>query len=272
MLYMSGPAHVPSDWGDDLPLDGNNPERGRAKRAMRPGQDFPTEEPYYESAAPLEPDSPRLEDVREAALGCQACHLWRFGTQTVFGEGNPCARIMFIGEQPGDKEDLEGRPFVGPAGSLLMDAMDQAGIDREEVYITNAVKHFKWTPAGGRRLHQKPNVREQRACRPWLDAEIARIQPEALLLLGATASQSILGADFRLTHNRGRFVESEIAPFVLASLHPSAILRMSEAIQRDLAFEFLVQDLRLIAETIHARPDTRRYMAQDSRNRATHSG
>lgn len=234
----------------------------RPKVAMRPGQDYPTEEPYYESAGPLVPDSPRLEDVREAAMGCRACHLWRLGTQTVFGEGNPRARIMFIGEQPGDKEDLEGRPFVGPSGSLLMDAMDQAGIHRDEVYITNAVKHFKWIPtAGGRRLHQKPNVREQRACRPWLDAEIARIQPEALLLLGATASQAVLGADFRLTQNRGRFVESEIAPFVIASLHPSAILRMPEATQRDIAFDSLVQDLRLIAETIHARPDTRRYMA-----------
>jgi uracil-DNA glycosylase len=222
---------------------------------MRPGKDFPTEEPYYESAAPLVPDSPRLEDVRDAAMGCQACHLWRFGTQTVFGEGNPDARIMLIGEQPGDKEDLEGKPFVGPAGQLLMDAMDQAGISREEVYITNAVKHFKWTPAGGRRLHQKPNVREQRACRPWLEAEIARVRPEALLLLGATAAQAVLGADFKLTKNRGRFVESEMASNVLATLHPSAIIRMPEASQRDSAFDSLVEDLRLVAETVHPRPN-----------------
>jgi DNA polymerase len=232
------------------------------KEVMKPGKDYPTEEPYYGSAAPLVPDSPHLEDVREAAMGCQACHLWRFGTQTVFGEGNPRARIMLIGEQPGDKEDLEGRPFVGPAGQLLMDAMDQAGVDREEVYITNAVKHFKWAPTGsGRRLHQKPNVKEQRACRPWLEAEIARIQPEALLLLGATASQAVLGSDFKLTQNRGKFVESDMANFVLATLHPSAIIRMPEATQRDLAFDSLVQDLRLVAETVYARPDSRRYMA-----------
>lgn len=232
------------------------------KEDMKPGKDFPTEEPYYESAAPLVPDSPRLEDVRDAAMGCQACHLWRFGTQTVFGEGNPRARIMLIGEQPGDKEDLEGRPFVGPAGQLLMDAMDQAGIDREEVYITNAVKHFKWAPTGGgRRLHQKPNVREQRACRPWLEAEIVRVQPEALLLLGATASQAVLGSDFKLTQNRGKFVKSDMANFVLATLHPSAILRMPEATQRDLAFDSLVQDLRLVGETVYARPDSRPYMA-----------
>lgn len=229
---------------------------------MRPGKDFPTEEPYYESAAPLVPESPRLEDVRDAALGCQACHLWRFGTQTVFGEGNPRARIMLVGEQPGDKEDLEGRPFVGPAGQLLMDAMDQAGVNRDEVYITNAVKHFKWVPTGnGRRLHQKPSVKEQRACRPWLEAEIARVQPEALLLLGATASQALLGAHFKLTKNRGKFVESEFATYVLATVHPSAIIRIPEAGARDVAFDALVSDLRLVADTVYARPDTRRYMA-----------
>lgn len=229
---------------------------------MRPGKDYPTEEPYYESAASLVPDSPDLEAVREAALACKACHLWRLGTQTVFGEGNPNARIMLVGEQPGDKEDLEGRPFVGPAGQLLTDAMDQAGLDRNEVYITNAVKHFKWAPTGsGRRLHQKPNVREQRACRPWLEAEIARVHPEGILLLGATAAQAVLGADFKLTQNRGKMVQSPLAPFVLATLHPSAILRMPEATQRDLAFDSLVQDLKQITETVHARPDRRGYVA-----------
>jgi DNA polymerase len=228
---------------------------------MRPGQDFPTEEPYYESAEPLVPDSPELEDVRSAAMTCQACHLWRFGTQTVFGEGNPHARIMFVGEQPGDKEDLAGQPFVGPAGQLLMDAMDQAAITREEVYITNAVKHFKWVPSGGRRLHQKPNVRERRACRPWLDAEIARVQPEAILLLGATAAQALLGSGFKLTQNRGQFIESESARYVLATLHPSAILRMPEAYQREAAFDSLVEDMRLVAETVHAHADPRGYLA-----------
>ena len=215
---------------------------------MRPGKDFPVdEEPYYGSAAELVPEAPELELVRDAALGCKACHLWRLGTQTVFGEGNPNARIMLIGEQPGDKEDLAGRPFVGPAGQLLMEAMEEAGISREEVYITNAVKHFKWVPQAGRRLHQKPNSKEQRACRPWLEAEVARVKPEAILLLGATAAQAVLGAGFKLTQNRGRFVESEFAPYVLATMHPSAILRIPDAEQRAGARQSLVEDLKMVA-------------------------
>ena len=183
-------------------------------------------------------------------MGCQACHLWRFGTQTVFGEGNPHARIVFVGEQPGDKEDVEGRPFVGPAGQLLMSAMEKAGIDRDDVYITNAVKHFKWAPAGNRRIHQKPNVREQRACRPWLEAEIARIRPDALLLLGATAAQAVLGPQFKLTQNRGKFVPSEMAPHVLATLHPSAILRMPDEEQRETALTSLMEDLKMVSEVV----------------------
>lgn len=219
---------------------------------MRPGKDFPqNEEPYYNSAAPLVPDSDDLGAVRDAAMVCRACHLWRFGTQTVFGEGNPEAKIMFVGEQPGDKEDLAGKPFVGPAGQLLMEAMQEAGIARDEVYITNAVKHFKWVPQAGRRLHQKPNVREQRACRPWLEAEVARIKPRAILLLGATAAQAILGSGFKLTQNRGRFVESELAEYVLATLHPSAILRMPEESQRQAARGSLVEDLRMIAVQVN---------------------
>jgi DNA polymerase len=215
---------------------------------------FPQEEPYYGSAAPLVPESPDLEDVREAAMGCQACHLWRLGTQTVFGEGTTAARLMMVGEQPGDKEDLAGKPFVGPAGKLLDNALAQAGIDRDEVYVTNAVKHFKWIPQGSRRLHQKPNRKEMAACKPWLDAEIARVKPEAILLLGATAAQAILGADFKITQNRGRFLESDLAPYVLATLHPSAILRMPEEAQREAAFQSLVDDLKLVAMQLTGSP------------------
>jgi len=187
-------------------------------------------------------------------MGCQACHLWRLGTQTVFGEGTTAARLMMVGEQPGDKEDLAGKPFVGPAGKLLDNALAQAGIDRDEVYVTNAVKHFKWIPQGSRRLHQKPNRKEMAACKPWLDAEIARVKPEAILLLGATAAQAILGADFKITQNRGRFLESDLAPYVLATLHPSAILRMPEEAQREAAFQSLVDDLKLVAMQLTGSP------------------
>lgn len=213
--------------------------------------------PYYGSAEPLVPDSPNLELVRDAALTCKACHLWKCGTQTVFGEGNPHARIMFVGEQPGDQEDREGRPFVGPSGQLLERAMGEAGIERSEVYITNAVKHFKWIPQSGRRLHQKPNTREVRACRPWLEAEIARVRPEAILLLGATAAQAILGPEFRLTQHRGEFVESTFAKHVLATNHPSAILRMRSD-ERESAYAAFVEDMRSIAAKVG---NSRRYMA-----------
>ncbi|AIE84106.1 UdgX family uracil-DNA binding protein [Fimbriimonas ginsengisoli] len=221
---------------------------------MRPDEDIALDDAtYYGSAAPLVPPSPDLEVVRQAAMGCRACHLWRLGTQTVFGEGSPNARIMFVGEQPGDKEDLAGRPFVGPSGELLAAAMEEAGIARDDVYITNAVKHFKWIPQAGRRLHQKPNAREIRACLPWLEAELARIKPKAVLL-GATAAQSILGSDFKLTKNRGRFVESDLAPYVLATLHPSAILRMPDQELREASRESLVEDLRLLAANVDRRP------------------
>ena len=151
------------------------------------------DEPYYTSAAPLVPQIRAYSAVRDAALDCRACHLWRLGTQTVFGEGAKKSRIMLVGEQPGDKEDLAGQPFVGPAGRVLDEALEAAGIEREDVYVTNAVKHFKWIPKGARRLHQKPNRGEIEACRPWLEAELEIIQPEALVLLGATAAQAILG-------------------------------------------------------------------------------
>lgn len=205
------------------------------------------EEPYYGSAAPLVPETPDLEQVRKAALACKACHLWRLGTQTVFGEGAAHARLVFVGEQPGDKEDLAGRPFVGPAGKLLDRCLDEAGIPRQDFYITNVVKHFKWEPAGSRRIHKKPNRKEIDACRPWLDAEIARIQPKVLVCLGATAAQALLGASFRLTQNRHRFVESDLPALVMATLHPAAVLRMPDEESRRKATTELVEDLKLVA-------------------------
>jgi uracil-DNA glycosylase len=204
-------------------------------------------EPYYGTAAEFIPDNPTLETLREAAQGCKGCHLWRYGTQTVFGEGPKRARVMLVGEQPGDKEDLAGHPFVGPSGQLLDSALEEAGIDRDDVYVTNAVKHFKWEPSNGRRLHKKPNTREMKACKPWLDSEIALVQPEIIMCLGATAAQSLLGKDFRLTQHRGSFVESALAPFVIATVHPSSILRIPEDEARRAARESFVDDFKLVS-------------------------
>lgn len=201
-------------------------------------------------AETLIPAGADIEALRQAAKGCRACDLYKLGTQTVFGEGSSKARIMMVGEQPGDKEDLAGRPFVGPAGQILNKALAEAGIDRNEVYVTNAVKHFKWVPQAGRRLHQKPNRREQIACRPWLDAEIARVQPEVLVLLGATAAQSLLGATFRLTQHRGQFLHSDLAKNVIATLHPSAVLRQPDEQSKKEAYEGLISDFKLVASRI----------------------
>ena len=178
-----------------------------------------------ESAADLIPNRPTLAAVREAAKNCRACDLWRRGTQTVFGEGARDAELMFVGEQPGDAEDLAGRPFVGPAGRLLDRALEEAGIDRSVVYVTNVVKHFKWEPRGKRRIHKKPNAGEIAACRPWLDTEIALVKPRAIVCLGATAAQALLGRQFKVTAHRGEFVPSPLAPLVLATVHPSSLLR-----------------------------------------------
>ena len=199
-----------------------------------------------ETAAPLVPPRPTLPSLREAAAGCQACPLWRTGTQTVFGEGRAGARAMLVGEQPGDREDREGRPFVGPAGRLLDDALEEAGIDRSLAYVTNVVKHFKWTPRGKRRIHQKPSWGEVAACRPWLDAELAVVRPDVLVCLGATAAQALLGRQFRVTKQRGHPVDSDLAPVVLATIHPSAILRM-EGAEREAELAALVADLRVAA-------------------------
>jgi len=199
------------------------------------------------TAAPLIPERPTLKKLREAAAGCKACPLWQTGTQTVFGEGSAKADVVFVGEQPGDQEDLEGRPFVGPAGKLLDQALEETGIDREQVYVTNVVKHFKWKSQGKRRIHQKPNWKEIGACRPWLDAEIAVLKPRVLVCLGATAAQALLGRDFRVSRQRGELVESPLAEKTIATVHPSSILRAED---RDVQFEEFVRDLRKIAALI----------------------
>ena len=188
-----------------------------------------------------------LPALREAAAGCRACDLYKTGTQTVFGEGTEHAQIMFVGEQPGDREDREGKPFVGPAGRVLDEALEEAGIDRSRVYVTNAVKHFKWKPQGKRRLHQKPNAAEINACRPWLDAEIAAVKPHLLVLLGATAAQALLGRDFRVSVQRGQLVERPGLPPAMATVHPSSILRAPDDESRHRELELFVRDLRVIA-------------------------
>ncbi len=205
----------------------------------------------FPTARPWLPEKPTLPRLREAAAGCKGCDLWRRGTQTVFGEGSPHARVMMVGEQPGDKEDLQGRPFVGPAGAVLDKALAEAGIDRNDVYVTNIVKHFKWEPRGKRRIHKKPNALEISACRPWLEAEIAVTRPEVVVLLGATAAQGILGRDFRVTQHRGEWVSSDIAPFVLATVHPSSILRAPDDESRHEEMRKFVADLKTVARQIH---------------------
>lgn len=203
------------------------------------------------TAAPLIPAEPGLEPLRAAAAGCQACDLWQRGTQTVFGEGSVHAKILFVGEQPGNDEDLAGRPFVGPAGKLLDKALELAGIDRKLAYVTNVVKHFKWEPRGKRRIHAKPNSIEIAACRPWLDAEIARIQPEVVVCLGATAAQALLGRHFRVSTERGKFVPSQLAPKVMATVHPSAILRAPDDATRHAELARFLDDLRTLAKALH---------------------
>ena len=202
------------------------------------------------SAAELIPKHPTLADMREAAAGCRACDLWQHATQTVFGEGPGRARIMMIGEVPGDQEDRQGHPFIGPAGAVLDKALAAAGIDRSEVYVTNIVKHFKFEPRGKRRIHKKPNAFQIAACRPWLDAELAVIRPEIVVLLGATAAQGILGRNFRVTKHRGQWVQSKIAPFVLATVHPSSILRTQDEESRHREMAQFIADLKPVAQQL----------------------
>jgi uracil-DNA glycosylase len=196
------------------------------------------------TAAAYLPDRLSLSGLREAAAACRACDLWKTGTQTVFGEGARKSEVMFVGEQPGDQEDLEGRPFVGPAGQLLDRALEEAGIDRRLAYVTNVVKHFKWQARGKRRIHQKPNWAEMTACRPWLEAELDVVKPEVLVCLGATAAQALLGRDFRVSRQRGELVDSPLAANVLATVHPSSILRADD---RDAEMKAFVRDLRQVA-------------------------
>jgi len=203
-----------------------------------------------ETAEPLVPEHPSLSRLREAAAGCRACPLWKTGTQTVFGEGLAKAEIVFVGEQPGDREDREGRPFVGPAGRVLDEALAEAGIDRRLAYVTNAVKHFKWEARGKRRIHQKPNAEELAACRPWLDAELSVLDPQVLVALGATAAQALLGRSFRVTKQRGVRVASDLAPNVLATVHPSSILRAPGEAARREAYAAFVADLQVVRELL----------------------
>jgi DNA polymerase len=196
------------------------------------------------------PPNPTLPEVRALAAGCEACDLYRYATQTVFGEGSPKARIFFVGEQPGDREDREGRPFVGPAGAVLDRALEAAGIDRSDVYVTNVVKHFKFERRGKARIHKKPNRTEIVACRPWLDAELSIVKPRVLVCLGATAAQALLGAGFRVSKSRGQFVPSPLAPYVMATLHPSAILRAPDDETRRQQRRELAADLEKVAKVL----------------------
>jgi len=200
-----------------------------------------------ETAAPLIPPRPTLKKLRESAAGCRACPLWKTGTQTVFGEGSPRSQVMFVGEQPGDQEDKAGAPFVGPAGKLLDRALEEAGIDRSLAYVTNVVKHFKWKAQGKRRIHQKPNWSEVAVCIPWLEAELAVVKPQVLTCLGATAAQALLGRQFRVTQHRGEPVDSELAPVVIATVHPSSILRADD---REAEFAAFVSDLKTVSAHI----------------------
>jgi uracil-DNA glycosylase len=190
-----------------------------------------------------------LPKLRKEAAGCKACDLWKTGTQVVFGEGRAGAKAMFVGEQPGDQEDRAGRPFVGPAGKLFDKALADAGIDRDTVYVTNVVKHFKWVGRGKRRIHQKPNWSEVEACRPWLDGELAAVEPRVLVCLGATAAQALLGRQFRVTRERGKPVESDLAEHVLATIHPSAILR-GDPESREQEYAAFVADLKAVAKLL----------------------
>ncbi|HEV3379265.1 MAG TPA: UdgX family uracil-DNA binding protein [Thermoleophilaceae bacterium] len=201
-------------------------------------------------ATPFLPEKRTLSALREAATGCRGCHLWRGATQTVFGEGLKRARVMFVGEQPGDKEDLAGKPFVGPAGRELDKGLEAAGIARDQAYVTNVVKHFKFEERGRRRIHQTPKRFEIDACMPWLQEELRVVGPEALVLLGATAAKALMGSSFRLTQHRGELLDLELAPIVTATIHPSAILRQQDDASRSAEREAFAEDLRVVARAL----------------------
>jgi DNA polymerase len=202
------------------------------------------------SAEAFFPDRKSLKAFREAAADCRACDLWERGTQTVFGEGARRAEVLFVGEQPGNEEDLTGKPFVGPAGRLLDEALAEAGIDRAQTYVTNVVKHFKWEPRGKRRIHKKPNAREITACRPWLEAEIDLVKPQIIVCLGATAAQALLSPKFRVSTQRGQFFKSILAPYIVATVHPSSILRAPDDETRQVEKRRFVDDLKKVAHIL----------------------
>ena len=200
------------------------------------------------SAAEFVPDSRSLKALRDAAADCRGCPLWKDATQTVFGAGPRKAELMLVGEQPGDREDVEGEPFVGPAGRVLAQALEGAGIERDAVYLTNAVKHFKWRARGKRRLHQTPRAGEVEACKPWLEAELEAVRPTALLALGSTAAKALFGPSVRVTRDRGKLIESPLAPVAALTLHPSAILRLRDHDEREQAIGGLIDDLSLVKQ------------------------
>ena len=202
------------------------------------------------SAADFFPQRKSLKAFREAAADCKGCDLWERGTQTVFGEGARHAEVLFVGEQPGNDEDLAGHPFVGPAGRLLNDALEEAGIDRRKTYVTNVVKHFKWEPRGKRRIHKKPTARQISACRPWLEAEINLVKPNVIVCLGATAAQALLGPKFKVSKQRGQFIESTLAPYIMATVHPSSILRAPDDETRHVEKRRFIDDLKRVAGVI----------------------
>jgi uracil-DNA glycosylase family protein len=203
--------------------------------------------------APPVPETSSLKEVAEAAKKCTACHLYKRATQTVFGEGPKHATMLLIGEQPGDYEDVAGKPFVGPAGKIMDRALEEAGIDRKDVYVTNAVKHFKWEPRGKRRIHQKPNSREIAACKPWLEAELRLVKPKLVVCLGATAGRAIFGPSFRVTRERGKVLSSKLAPRVVATVHPSSLLRHPDEESREREFAHFVSDLRVALKAAAAK-------------------
>jgi uracil-DNA glycosylase len=201
-------------------------------------------------ATPFLPERLSLKALREAAAGCRGCHLWRPATQTVFGDGRKSSRLMLVGEQPGDREDLAGKPFVGPASRELDRGLEAAGIDRKDAYLTNVVKHFKFEERGRRRIHQTPKRFEVEACTPWLEAELEVVKPQVLVLLGATAAKALLGSSFRVTQHRGELLDSELAPAVTATIHPSAILREPDDEARQAERQAFAQDLRVVAKAL----------------------
>jgi len=205
-----------------------------------------------DTVAALIPPNATLEQLKQAAAGCRACPLWERGTQTVFGDGLPTARLILVGEQPGDQEDKQGLPFVGPAGRILDRALEAAGIARADAYVTNVVKHFKWEAQGKRRLHTKPNSKEIGACLPWLDAEIDLIRPQVLVALGSTAAQALFGKEVLVTRDHGRFLPSSRAPYATVTSHPSAILRTPLEDQRHAALELFIEDLKKVAAVLSA--------------------